>query len=165
VLTGSVVLGLSSLNADFLYDVTCPRHPSERYKTVVTNKHEGGSEAAISEDLALPSPPLLGPVMFSALYALVNILKASAEFYLHREELYWLVSPCLLLVGTLVIYRAILVRRDIPKALAILTRSPNAESKKASIELARSLAANFTFGMYGIGSSLLLVSWLSRSHG
>jgi hypothetical protein len=132
---------------------------------VANIKPEDPSSAARSEGPSLPTPSLLGPAMFSALYALINILKASLEFYVHREDLYWLVSPCLLLVGALVIYRAILLRRDIPKALSIQPTSSNPEAQRASINLARSLVDNFTFGMYGIGSSLLLVSWLSRSHG
>jgi hypothetical protein len=111
-----------------------------------------------------PASLSLGPYLLSAFFAVLNILVASLKIYSYRVVLYWLVSPSLLLLAAFVITRALYVQKEILQARNLISVQPDAEAREACMSLAKSLAVNFAFGMYGIAAAMVLVSWIASSH-
>jgi hypothetical protein len=101
--------------------------------------------------------------MFSAFYALVNIFIACFKFYSHGEFLHWFASAGLLFLSALIIYRTVQLRKDVLQTFDLRLKQRDIDAREACVSLAKSLVNNFTFGMYGIGTSLILVSWLFRN--
>jgi hypothetical protein len=106
---------------------------------------------------------LFGPLMFSVFFAVVNIVVASLKYYAHRKTLYWMVSPSLLLIAGLFVYRAIKIKSEVLSLYSLTAKQKDVETREVCVNLARSLVENFSGGMYAIGYCMLLVSWLSQS--
>jgi len=119
----------------------------------VASLHEGSPQARF----------ILGPCMFSAFYALVSVLAAAFAIYSSRVALYWLVSPALLAVAVLIVSRAISLRKEILRTHTLMGLQPAGEALDTCIRLVKALATNFIFGMYGIGSAMIVVSWITRT--
>jgi cytosine/uracil/thiamine/allantoin permease len=102
---------------------------------------------------------LFGPLMFSVFFAVVNIVVASLKYYTHRETLYWLVSPTLLLMAGFFIYRAIKTKSEVLSLYSVIAKQKDGETREVFVNLARSVVSNFSAAMYAIGTCMLLVSW------
>jgi hypothetical protein len=105
---------------------------------------------------------LFGQLMFSVIFAVIDILIGSFKYFANRETLYWMVSPSLLLMAGLFVYRAIKIKSEVLSLYSLIAKK-DVETREVFVNLARSLVGNFSAGMYAIGYCMLLVSWLSQS--
>jgi hypothetical protein len=131
---------------------------------MVTENQLGHSKDTSASGRSSHDPFPLGSFTLSVFFAVIDISAASLTYYAHREFLYWLISPSLLLLAALSIFRAMSIKRQIQKAGDFLKISRETEAQETWVRLTRLLVDNLTYGMYGIGTAMLLVIWLSQSH-